>query len=835
MTVVMPLMPVQPVSPPTLLHPNLSKRNAQAPRRSVPRAVVLVHQPTHPFWCFFEDRDVEQKFQTYYRREWQSKIVWYMVAVLVAFAVWCYVSTNAVTLAVTEGCIIAKFASKTSTTKEALLSPSSFSRALWLNDKAFAAVAATLYALAAICSFHIWRRRGEYRFPIVRLDPVQLLLVLFFHFTATPLFLVFFAEIEKQTRLARQVAGAHDDNVRLASILLGEGYVDGLLFLELIGGCVCSCLLRLQFTYSIIVVIELSVIAIIVTSVNDTAHVVPTRRFSVLLAFLLVLIFLLRIVREQERSTRREFLTSFHLVTEARRLSSANLEMKEELSGKLNYQLHYEMGDILRILCQIKVKMNPNEKRDIDKIITALIRNQDLFEVTLSSTVPEYEEEVQGWLHMMDFKDHPAPGADEPGTQSVPTSDGHRSRHYSLSNDILRVATSRRLSAKRVPIELSGSDDGLHRLLRSNSNLDEAFDPVIRPRDEDLSGWLMDRLQNHFFIDIFYLEQHCLVPLQAVFLACVKTNGLIERLDLDEKKLESFAAAVEERYHPRNPYHNRVYVQAAQRQYSLPHAAAVVADINFYLRRVHLNVNDSTLLVGLVAAAAHDISHPGVSNGFLIATKSNLAITYSDDSVLERMHIAELYRILSHDAFDVFSTMAAAERAESRKIIIGMILATDLARHFQRISVLKTKTFAMSEESQGLEVSLLMETMLMLADLGHTAKPFDYHQTWAERISEEFFQQGETEEHNNMPISPLCDRKQANLPRSQVTFLTLVATPLFETAGQVFSIDDYGTVISELRNNIAMWKGRIENTEGAVLETVSSDSRKAKTPKTSAS
>ncbi|KAI9986375.1 hypothetical protein PInf_025315 [Phytophthora infestans] len=433
------------------------------------------------------------------------------------------------------------------------------------------------------------------------------------------------------------------------------------------------------------------------------------------------------------------------------------------------------MGDILRILCQIKVKMSAAEKLDIDKIITALVRNHDLFEVTLSSTMPEFEEEVQGWLHMMDFKDHPASSGDDPGFMTKPGSDGRRSRHYSLSNDILRVSTSRRLSTQKGTSEhFQASDDGLNHLLRSYSNRDDAFGAAIRPREEDLSNWLMDRLQNHFFVDIFYLEQHCLAPLQAVFIACVKTNGLIDRLDLDEKKLVCFAAAVEERYMNRNPYHNRV-----------------------------------TLLVALVAAAAHDISHPGVSNGFLIATKSNLAITYSDDSVLERMHVAELYRILSHVAFDVFSNMEAAERAECRKIIIGMILATDLARHFQRISVLKTKTFTMPEQAQGLELSLLMETMLMLADLGHTAKPFSYHETWAERISEEFFRQGEAEERNHLPISPLCDRKQANLPRSQVTFLTLVATPLFETAGQVFSIDDYDSVISELRNNISMWKERI--------------------------
>ncbi|KAF1776255.1 3'5'-cyclic nucleotide phosphodiesterase, conserved site [Phytophthora cactorum] len=756
MTVVMPLTLVQPIVPP--LQPNLSKRNVAAPRRSVPRAVVLVQQPTHPILCYFEDLDVEQKFQTYFRREWQTCIVGNMVVVLLVFA------------AITEAYAASIFAELeiVDSSKE-LLSTTSFSHALWLDDGSFAAIATILYVLAAICIFHIWRRRGEYRFPSVRLDPVQLVLVLFYHCTIAPLFLVVFAGIEKQTRLAKQLSVVHIDDVRLTSVLLGEGFLDSLLFLELLGACVCTCLLRLQFTYCIIVVAELSLIAIVTTGIHGTTSVVFNRRLVILAIFIILLGFLLRIVREQERSTRREFLTSFHLVTEARRLSSANLEMKEELSGKLNYELHYEMGDILRILCQIKVKMSAAEKLDIDKIITALVRNHDLFEVTLSSAMPEFEEEVQGWLHMMDFKDHPAQSGDDPGSQTKPGSD------------------------------------------------------VIRPREGDLSSWLMDRLQNHFFVDIFYLEQHCLAPLQAVFLACVKTNGLIERLDLDEKKLVCFAAAVEERYQNRNPYHNRV------------HAAAVVADINFYLRRVHLSVDDSTLLFGLVAAAAHDISHPGVSNGFLIATKSNLAITYSDDSVLERMHIAELYRILSHDAFDVFSTMGAAERAECRKIIIGMILATDLARHFQRISVLKTKTFAMSEQAQGLELSLLMETMLMLADLGHTAKPFAYHETWAERISEEFFRQGETEECNNLPISPLCDRKQANLPRSQVTFLTLVATPLFETAGQVFSIDEYDTVISELRNNIAMWKGRIEHAEGTVLETLSADSHKSKTLKENAS
>ena len=194
------------------------------------------------------------------------------------------------------------------------------------------------------------------------------------------------------------------------------------------------------------------------------------------------------------------------------------------------------------------------------------------------------------------------------------------------------------------------------------------------------------------------------------------------------------------------------------------------------------------------------------------------------------MHLAELYRILSHEKFDVFAAMDKAMKLEIRKLMIQMILATDLARHFSHISKLKSRKFAVSEESRAVDIVILMETLLMMSDLGHTAKPFQYHQIWANRISEEFFwcvrstknntnqtfltffvlhSQGDAEERNNLPVSPLCDRKQANLPKSQVTFLTIIATPLFETAGDAFQIEEFDGVKAEVHNNIKQWQGLI--------------------------
>ena len=43
----------------------------------------------------------------------------------------------------------------------------------------------------------------------------------------------------------------------------------------------------------------------------------------------------------------------------------------------------------------------------------------------------------------------------------------------------------------------------------------------------------------------------------------------------------------------------------------------------------------------IIAAMIHDFMHPGYNQNYLIKSQSRLALTYSDSSVLERMHLAE--------------------------------------------------------------------------------------------------------------------------------------------------------------------------------------------------
>lgn len=80
------------------------------------------------------------------------------------------------------------------------------------------------------------------------------------------------------------------------------------------------------------------------------------------------------------------------------------------------------------------------------------------------------------------------------------------------------------------------------------------------------------------------------------------------------------------------------------------------------------------------------ITLTGVNNAFLIATRSELAQTYNDSSVLESHHLAMLYRMLSEPGLDLFHRLDPAKWREVRKHIINAVIHTDMTFHFPLVS-----------------------------------------------------------------------------------------------------------------------------------------------------
>ncbi|CAE7803569.1 pde-4, partial [Symbiodinium sp. CCMP2456] len=60
----------------------------------------------------------------------------------------------------------------------------------------------------------------------------------------------------------------------------------------------------------------------------------------------------------------------------------------------------------------------------------------------------------------------------------------------------------------------------------------------------------------------------------------------------------------------------------------------------------------------------------------------DLALTYNDRSVLENMHSATCFHLMKGFGCDVLASASREKRAQYREHIVGLILATDMATHF---------------------------------------------------------------------------------------------------------------------------------------------------------
>ena len=129
------------------------------------------------------------------------------------------------------------------------------------------------------------------------------------------------------------------------------------------------------------------------------------------------------------------------------------------------------------------------------------------------------------------------------------------------------------------------------------------------------------------------------------------------------------------------------------------HACHSTASIIFLLKRSELinKLDPLDNFATTIACLCHDIEHPWVSNNSLIAGRSQLAIQYNDISILENYHAALTFQImLQTQEANVLNKLDNREFGYARKIIIEMILATDMQQHFKYMALFQLQSLHIS-------------------------------------------------------------------------------------------------------------------------------------------
>uniref|UniRef100_A0AC34RG77 PDEase domain-containing protein n=1 Tax=Panagrolaimus sp. JU765 TaxID=591449 RepID=A0AC34RG77_9BILA len=125
----------------------------------------------------------------------------------------------------------------------------------------------------------------------------------------------------------------------------------------------------------------------------------------------------------------------------------------------------------------------------------------------------------------------------------------------------------------------------------------------------------------------------------------------------------------------------------------------------------------------------------------------------------------------------------------------------------------------------------VLQSMIHLADLSNPTKPIDLYRSWNERILEEYWRQGDKEKELGLEVSPMCDRGNVTIEKSQVGFIDYIVHPLFETWADLV-YPDAQTILDQLEENRQWYLARIPEEP----ETARSDNGKIqKTPKLVAS
>ncbi|KAI5624239.1 high affinity cAMP-specific 3',5'-cyclic phosphodiesterase 7A isoform X2, partial [Silurus asotus] len=269
--------------------------------------------------------------------------------------------------------------------------------------------------------------------------------------------------------------------------------------------------------------------------------------------------------------------------------------------------------------------------------------------------------------------------------------------------------------------------------------------------------------------------------------------SLIKLFELDVLKLRHFLVMVQESYHRQNPYHNAL------------HAADVTQAMYCFLQEPQLfeSLTSCDILLGLLAAATHDLDHPGVNQSFLLKSSHHLAMLYKNMSVLENHHWKFAVSLLRESC--LLSHLSSTDRENLENRLGSLILATDISRHDEYLSEFRAHlNRADLHLNNSQDRHFILQMALKCADICNPCRPWHLSKLWSHKITEEFFRQGDIERRKNLEVSIHCDRNTYTVGKIQIGFISFVE-PLFAEWARFSDSPLSRVIISHMTSNKLKW------------------------------
>lgn len=252
----------------------------------------------------------------------------------------------------------------------------------------------------------------------------------------------------------------------------------------------------------------------------------------------------------------------------------------------------------------------------------------------------------------------------------------------------------------------------------------------------------------------------------------IDESGIRTHWEIPHDSLKRFLLQIRSKYQD-NPYHN------------FRHAFCVTQIVYSLLKTLSsdLKMDLDSWGVLIVAAIAHDVDHPGLTNGFLVKSSDSLCVLYGDISTLEYHHFTTLCNILHRRQNDIFINVLNRKYDLLRRIR-ELILVTDLAKQPDFIEMANAKL----AQSQSLTAEETMKLMLKCADISNEVRPVNISQPIIHSLYEEMFEQGRLEKELNLPVTPGNEETLVSKEDQQIMFHKNFTLPLFRLLALAYPV-----------------------------------------------
>ncbi|KAJ3374683.1 hypothetical protein GGF31_006580 [Allomyces arbusculus] len=434
-------------------------------------------------------------------------------------------------------------------------------------------------------------------------------------------------------------------------------------------------------------------------------------------------------------------------------------------------------------------------KKQIDHVLSILISN-DMYSTQLDHLEGEdMDDDVKDWIATTVIGKRTSTTSEYRALAAETAGRGGRSGGVVTTPAVTAAAAALTAGSGGAVVPLKGHDTtpAIDYIALDVFKLAPSVAARIRDMLDLATTWDFDVFQ---FTDL--TNGH---PLLFMAYYAIKKFKLLDELHVEEITLLQYLDEIEVMYQDA-PYHNHI------------HAADMLQAMWVFLQddRLKAACSPLELLAVILSCTIHDVDHPGVSNAFIVKSRHPLALLYSDTSVLEFHHAATGISIAERR--QLFHKLPPGVYDDLRKLMIELVMATDMAKHFEFLNKFKSHLAAAADRPDALALDkpdtklLVLEVAMKCSDLSNPTRPRPTSLEWTHRIMEEFYLQGDQERSLGLPISKFMDRHLSmdeNVAKCQASFIDVIVAPLYQAWSTFLQSPITATMTGNIHANRTYW------------------------------